>query len=147
MVPNFRIPDLEMFPIVPKPRVVPMFPTRKNCSHVPKVFPSSAMFPCSLFPIGTQSMLVPIGKRHVPIGKQNHCCVRLRGTWVWQLGVCSGDQNTDTRRKTIAVHFQSTKDNRARQTVNARRICNLRRDRHFTFAVTTPLISVNPLLL
>ena len=73
MVPNFRIPDLEMFPIVPKPRVVPMFPTRKNCSHVPKVFPSSAMFPCSLFPIGTQSMLVPIGKRHVPIGKQNHC--------------------------------------------------------------------------
>ena len=65
----------------------------------------------------------------------------------WQLGVCSGDQNTCTRRKTIAVHFQSTKDNRARQTVNARRICNLRRDRHFTFAVTTPLISVNPLLL
>ena len=67
--------------------------------------------------------------------------------YMWQLGVCSGDQNTDTRRKTIAVHFQSTKDNRARQTVNARRICNLRRDRHFTFAVTTPLISVNPLLL
>ena len=78
MVPNFRIPDLEMFSIVPKPRVVPMFPTRKNCSHVPKVFPSAAMFPCSLFPIGFQSMLVPIGKRHVPIGKQNHCAHLFR---------------------------------------------------------------------
>jgi hypothetical protein len=30
------------------------------------------MFPCSHVLIGTQSMLVPIGKRHVPIGKQNH---------------------------------------------------------------------------
>ena len=56
-------------------------------------------------------------------------------------------RNTRTRRKTIAVHFQSTKDNRARQTVNARRICNLRRDRHFTFAVTTSQLPVSPLLL
>ena len=57
-------------------------------------------------------------------------------------------RNNFTRRKTIAVHFQqSTNDNHARQTVNARRICNLRRDRHFTFAVTTSQLPVSPLLL
>ena len=57
-------------------------------------------------------------------------------------------RNNFTRRKTIAVHFQqSTTDNHARQTVNARRICNLRRDRHFTFAVTTSQLPVSPLLL
>eukprot|EP01043_Picozoa_sp_COSAG02_P032471 COSAG02_NODE_2171_length_9598_cov_30.756817_5_plen_155_part_00 len=68
-------------------------------------------------------------------------CSRARGGAAasrWQLGVCSGDQNTCTRRKTIAVHFQST-----RTIVQDRQSM---RDVSATFAVTVTSPSPSPLL-
>ena len=53
---------------VPNRGMFPMFPRPKKVFPVPEVFPSDGVFPCSLFPIGTQSMPVPNGKMRVPNG-------------------------------------------------------------------------------
>ena len=55
-------------PSVPNRGMFPMFPRPKKVFPVPEVFPSDGVFPCSLFPIGTQSMPVPDGKMRVPNG-------------------------------------------------------------------------------
>ena len=60
--PSRNVPDCS------QARMVPDVPKAEKVFPVPEVFPSDGVFPCSLFPIGIQSMPVPDGKMRVPNG-------------------------------------------------------------------------------